>query len=257
MSGAPVSLRKNPDQRPASARQMRAQLEEVRDAAGHHRPSTDRSTLSDQAEGPLAKSGRKERSRLWLAVAGGAVLVTAVAAFAFVKLGGKGEGQVAPASASPTEPAAGPAWPEAHRVAGDEYQVDERFEEDRLRVISVAKRDPKNVLAAVRQARRDFQTYLSAHGVARQVAALPLNVVIVPPERMCDARLYESGAAPAGCQDKVSQYRPREKTLYLADDEDAMAANLPLAVATTMCLHSEVEPCDALVVPFAQAALER
>lgn len=252
-----AALRKNPAQRPASARQMRAQLEEVRAAAGHNRPSTDRSTLPDRAGGTLAEPGRKERSRLWLAVAGGAVLVAAVAAFAFVKLGSKGGGEVPPASASPSEPAAGPAWPEAHRVAGDEYQVDERFEEDRLRVISVARRDPKSVLAAVRQARRDFQTYLSAHGVKGEVAAPPLNVVILPPERMCDARLYESGAAPAGCQDKVSQYRPREKTLYLADDEDAMAANLPLAVATTMCLHSAVEPCDALVVPFAQSALER
>ena len=29
---------------------------------------------------------------------------------------------------------------------------------------------------------------------------------------------------PAGCDTKVSQYRPREKTLYLADDEDAIAA---------------------------------
>jgi hypothetical protein len=79
----------------------------------------------------------------------------------------------------------------------------------------------------------------------------------VPSARMCDARLYESGAAPAGCEGKVSQYRPREKTLYLADDEEAMAANLPLAVATTMCLHSDVASCDVLVVPFAEAALDR
>ena len=55
----------------------------------------------------------------------------------------------------------------------------------------------------------------------------------------------------------MSQYRPREKTLYLADDADAIKANLPLAVATTMCLHGAVEPCDVLVVPFAEAALER
>ncbi len=252
-----TALRKNPDQRPATARQMRAQLEEVRAAAGHHRPAADRSTLSDHQAGETP-GGRKERSRLWLALAGGALLVAAVAAFAVLKLRSSGGGEVAPASAaSPSPSAAAAEWPEAHRIAGDQYAVDERFAEDRLRVISVGKRDPKSVLAAVRRARRGFQAYLAGHGVARAVGAPPLNVVILPAARMCDARLYESGAAPAGCQDKVSQYRPREKTLYLADDEDAIAANLPLAVATTMCLHSKVEPCDVLVVPFAEAALER
>jgi tRNA A-37 threonylcarbamoyl transferase component Bud32 len=252
-----TALRKNPDQRPASARQMRGQLEEVRAAAGHHRAPADRSTLSDQeARGPA--SGGRERSRLWLAVAGGAVLAFAVVAFAIVKLGGEDGGEVARARAdSQGDPPAPVEWPEAHRISGDSYQVDERFEEDRLRVISIGARDPKDVLAAVRTARRDFQAYLASHGVKQTVAAPPLNVVILPPSRMCDARLYESGAAPAGCQSKVSQYRPREKTLYLADDADAIAANLPLAVATTMCLHGAVEPCDVLVVPFAEAALER
>jgi len=251
-----TALRKHPDQRPATARQMRAQLEEVRAAAGHHRPPADRSTLSDRQAGGSA-AGR-ERTRLWLAVASGAVLVAAVAAFAIVKLGGENSGQVARARAdSSGDPPAAAAWPEAHRVAGDSYAVDERFEEDRLRVISIGPRDPKDVLAAVRRARRDFQAYLSSHGVKEAVAVPPLNVIILPPSRMCDARLYESGAAPAGCQSKVSQYRPREKTLYLADDADAIAANLPLAVATTMCLHGAVEPCDVLVVPFAEAALER
>jgi tRNA A-37 threonylcarbamoyl transferase component Bud32 len=254
ISGA---LRKNPDQRPASARQMRAQLEEVRAAAGHLRPPTDRSTQSDRpARGPAAAG--KERSRLWLGVAGGAVLVAAVAVFAIVKLGGDRGGELARAGAASAEgPPAAPAWPAAHTIAGDSYAVDERFEEDQLRVISIGERDPKDVLAAVRRARRDFQAYLASHGVERAVAAPPLNVVILPPSRMCDARLYESGAAPAGCQSRVSQYRPREKTLYLADDADAIAANLPLAVATSMCLHGEVEPCDVLVVPFAEAALER
>jgi len=247
-----TALRKNPDQRPATARQMRAQLEEVRAASGH-RPPTDRSTLSDRPAEPTRKA---DRSRLWIAVAGGAVLVAAVAAFAIAHVGSDG-GNASARAAAPASGSAPAAWPEAHRIPGDEYAVDERFEEDRLRVISIGKRDPKNVLAAVRRARRDFQAYLSAHGVTRPVPVSPLNVVFVPPSRMCDPRLYESGAAPAGCESKVSQYRPREKTLYLADDEDAIAANLPLAVATTMCLHSSAEPCDALVVPFAEAALER
>jgi tRNA A-37 threonylcarbamoyl transferase component Bud32 len=250
-----TALRKHPDQRPASARQMRAQLEEVRAAAGL-RPATDRSTQSDRPA-PVAPA-RGERRRLWMALAGGAVLVAAVAVFAIVELGSD-DGEVAPASAG-TSPAARPTevgWPEAYRLEGDQYAVDERFDEDLLRVISIGERDPKGLLAAVRRARRDFQAYLKTHGVAREVPPPPLNIVILPPSRMCDARLYESGAAPAGCHNKVSQYRPREKTLYLADDEDAIAANLPLAVATTMCLHSDVPSCDALVVPFAEAALDR
>ena len=247
------ALRKNPDQRPATARQMRAQLEEIRAASGH-RPPTDRSTLSDRP-GSRSQGKKSERSRLWIALAGGAVLVAAVAVFAIARVGSD-DGEVAPASAAVKGPAAD-AWPEAHRIAGDRYAVDERFDEDLLRVISIGERDPKNVLAAVRRARRDFQSYLAAHGVKETLPVQPLNVVFLPPSRMCDPRLYESGAAPAGCQSKVSQYRPREKTLYLADDEEAIAANLPLAVATTMCLHSTVEPCDVLVVPFAEAALER
>jgi tRNA A-37 threonylcarbamoyl transferase component Bud32 len=251
------ALRKNPDQRPASARQMRAQLEEIRAAAGP-RSAADRSTLADRAPAPAGKG--RERPRLWIALAGGAVLLAAVAVFAVLRFGAD-DAEVRPASAAPTggeRAAAGAAdWPEAHRISGDQYAVDERFAEDRLRVLSIGKRDPKEVLAAVRRARRDFQAYLASHGVKQPVAAPPLNVVVVPSARMCDARLYESGAAPAGCEGKVSQYRPREKTLYLADDEEAMAANLPLAVATTMCLHSDVASCDVLVVPFAEAALDR
>jgi len=251
-----AALRKHPDQRPATARQMRAQLEEVRAASGH-RPATDRSTLSDGASTSAGerREGR-ERSRLWIALAGGTLLVVAVTVFALVKFGSD-DGEAAAAGAAPPGAKAAPEWPDAQLIAGDQYAVDERFEEDRLRVISIGKRDPKDVLARVRRARREFQEYLVSRGVKQEVAAPPLNVVILPPARMCDARLYESGAAPAGCQSKVSQYRPREKTLYLADDEDAIAANLPLAVATTMCLDSSVATCDVLVVPFAEAALDR
>jgi eukaryotic-like serine/threonine-protein kinase len=98
-----TALRKHPDQRPASARQMRAQLEEVRAAAGL-RPATDRSTQSDRPA-PVAPA-RGERRRLWMALAGGAVLVAAVAVFAIVELGSD-DGEVAPASAG-TSPAARP-----------------------------------------------------------------------------------------------------------------------------------------------------
>ena len=107
----------------------------------------------------------------------------------------------------------------------------------------------------VQRARRDFSAYLAGHGVSGAVAAQPINLVVVPAARLCDARLYESGRAPADCAEVDFAYRPAEKTLYLADT-DAAFAKLFFAVAAGMCLHSDVAGCDEAAVQYARSALD-
>ena len=58
-----------------------------------------------------------------------------------------------------------PAWPAAHIVPGLEPAVDQRYDGDRLRVLSVARRDPGLVRGLVLAARRDFIASLPAQGV--------------------------------------------------------------------------------------------
>jgi hypothetical protein len=134
------------------------------------------------------------------------------------------------------------------------WKTDQTFPAERVRVLSGAPRDAAAIRDRVERARRDFAAFVAEHGVARPLATPALTVVIVPASTMCDARIYERGVAPAGCESRAYWYRPREKTLYLADGDAALDANLPFGVAAGICLHSDVSGCDELAVQFGEAA---
>jgi tRNA A-37 threonylcarbamoyl transferase component Bud32 len=243
-------LAKSPDRRPSSARQMRALLEEITSSSGGKRP-IDQSSLS--AAGPEAGRRLDRRPRTWIALAGAGVLVAAVAVFAVMRFGRADRNRSSPPAGADAPTAE---WPAPHRLEGESFRVDTRFPSDRLHVLSVAARDAEQVRSTVGRIRRDFTAFLSGRGV-NGIEPPALNLVIVPQRRMCEAQIYESGAAPAGCESKHYWYRPREKTVYLADDDSMFEGTLALAVAAGICLHSAVPGCDVHVVPFAEAALDR
>jgi len=248
-----AGLAKDPAKRPASAREMRRQLAEIL------------AKVPVMSEGPAGSAtGRARRARfgsrplLWLLLGGLALGAGGVAAL-LVARGGRGS-ERGPARAPAPAAIAAPAdrtWPEPHIIPGLEAAVDRRFDGDQLRVMSVSRRDPAQVRELVLRARRDFAASLPGQGVSGRVDAQPLTTVIVPQSLMCDERIYERGEAPPDCETLTYWYRPREKTLYLVDDEPGFAPRLAFAVAVGMCLHGRAAGCDAAAVRFGEAELQR
>ena len=272
-------LEKKPERRPPDARTVRAALEDILATGGGAAVApgaagaavTPVPAAAQAAGGARARSpGRARRMPpfLWL-VMGAAALVAGAVATALVMHGSHraaGDAGATPAHAAAAggdragsgagaEPNRAASWPPPHILSGLQFAVNQRFDSDRLRVLSVAARDAAQLDAAVKGARRDFTAYLGRHGVKGGIQAPPLNLIVVPRERMCDPGIYESGQAPAGCETSDYWYRPGDKTLYLADGASAFDAKLAFAVAAAMCLHSTVPGCDAATVQFAEADL--
>ena len=248
-----AGLSKLPDGRPSSAPALRVALEDVLAAAptlsasAPHRapPSIDR---------PARRGGA--RPLLWLllgvlALGAGAVAALLVAGDETRPRPDAGQAAAPPTTSSDDD------WPAPHLVPGMAFTTDQRFDGDRLRVLSVARRDAARVRAQVLRAQRDFAASLTAQGVTGRVDPPPLTVVIVPQRAMCDDRIYERGQAQAGCESRSSWYRPREKTLYLTDDEAGFAPRLAFSVAVGMCLHGDAPGCDEAAVRFGHAELQR
>jgi len=253
-------LAKLPEERPASAVAMRGELEDVlASAAGS----------GELAEGPVAtpaRGGRADRPRppprsvprplVWLGLGILALGAGAVAALLVSSRGHERARRAAPPPAQPVRAAQGAGWPAPHLVPGQSFAVDQRFDGDRLRVLSVEPRDAADVRSMALAAQRDFASSLAGDGVVGRVAPQPLNIVIVPQAAMCDGRIYERGRPPAGCESAESWYRPREKTLYLATGAD-LGTRLAYGVAVGMCLHSDAVGCDEAAVRFGQAVRRR
>jgi eukaryotic-like serine/threonine-protein kinase len=234
-------LAKQPEERPASAQAMRAGLEDVLarapadpESKGDAKPAPPRAARPTQ-------SPRPGRPVLWLLLGGLALGAGAVAAL-LVSNRGSTERRTPPPA--PASTARDPDWPAPHLIPGLRFAVDQRFDGDRLRVMSVAPRDAAEVRSLVLAAQREFAASAAAGGVNGPVLPQPLTVVIVPQATLCDRRIDERGRPPAGCESAGSWYRPREKTLYLADDESDLASRLAYAVAVGMCLHSDAAGCD-------------
>ncbi len=255
-------LAKQPEKRPASAAAMRAALEELlAQAPSREQPAPARPAAPARGR-PRKRARRAARPILWLTLGGVALGAGAVAALLVSRGGEEAAAPVGPArpraKARAPAQAAGrePGWPDPHIIGGLVFAVDERFDADRIRVLSVARRDASQVRRLALAAQRDFAASLPGQGVTGRVDPQPLTIVLVPQATMCDARIYERGQAPPGCGSRGSWYRPREKTLYLADDQVGFAPRLAYAVAVGMCLHSDAVGCDAAAVRL-QAELER
>lgn len=183
---------------------------------------------------------RRGTGWLWLAVA---IVVAAGGAAAYWLSRAPG---AAPAAADATAAAdAAPAGPPApYRVPGLVFAVDQPYEADRMRVLSVRRRDPEPIAEAVRVARERFLSFLRERGADAGVAPGFVNVVVVPSHVICDRRLYESDAAFDGCEKRASHYRAHERTLYVAEGDRMLDLHLPSEIALQMCLDAgEGAPC--------------
>jgi len=243
-------LAKQPEERPGSPQEMRVALAAV--LAGARTPVEARSAAAAAAR-PRTRGRVMSRPLMWLALGGLALAAGAVAALMVSRGAPARSAKPAPSRPSPRD--AG--WPAPYLVAGLSFAVDQRFDGDRLHVMSVARRDAAEVRSLVLRGQSDFAASLAAAGVTGRVGPQPLSIVIVPQAAMCDGRIYERGTAPAGCASADSWYRPREKTLYLADGGADLAPRLAYAVAVGMCLHSEAIGCDEAARRFGMAELQR
>ncbi len=243
-------LAKQPEERPGSPQEMRVALDTVLAAA--RGPVEARQAV---AAATRSRPRRRVLSRpmMWLLLGGLALAAGSVAAL----LVSSGAPERGAARRSPSLGARAPAWPAPYLIAGLRLTVDQRFDGDRLHVMSVEPRDPAEVRRLVLRAQRDFAAALAAAGVTGRVVPQPLSMVIVPQATMCEGRIYERGTAPAGCESADSWYRPREKTLYLADGGGDLAPRLAYAVAVGMCLHGEAVRCDEAARQFGLAELQR
>jgi serine/threonine protein kinase len=186
------------------------------------------------------------RLPLWLILAA----VVAVASIAVVVLvrasGGKQEISRPEVDKPPDEPIRPrpPRWPDPFVLTGVTYSVDKTYNEDRLRVMSVKKRDPEQIRRAYKSGHERFVAFLRERGLLTGTATpQPLTVVAVDSEVLCQARLYKEpekmdAKAPPDCESKETFYRPREKTLFVADDDKRLAVNVAYNVAAALCLHT-------------------
>jgi hypothetical protein len=257
-------MAKDPDARPASAAEFCEALIAILAAAPPERSASARPVIH-RAPTPrpgtlrpgTARPGTARLPPRRAAVRGSTVwigLAALVALAAGATLAWRFKARrVAAASASPprSEPpdaATPPApaeddWPAPFLLPELTFAVDQRFEAERLRVLSVAPRPAAEIRDRFVAAQDRFFDLLERAG-AGAVTRQPLNVVIVPREVMCDRRLDEKGAVRPGCEDSGMFLRFRDRTAYLADLPERLPVNLADAAAQNVCLHAAVStPC--------------
>lgn len=212
------------------------------------------------SEAPTAAESRLARevrgTTLWLSLGGLVALAGAVVAVLVFSGESGGQPVAAVPGASAPRAAEGPESTEPLVFDDIQPRVDERFDDQGLRVLSVAERDAGEIVASVVDARQRFRALLQEAGVNEELQAEPLTVFVVPETAICDPRLYRPHASPADCAERGSHYRVPERTLYLADNEELLSRNLPSEVALTQCLHAESKvqgPCSEAFEAFEEA----
>jgi serine/threonine protein kinase len=190
---------------------------------------------------------------LWISLA-----VMVLAAGFVVFLGTRGGADPPKQAAAGAFDAAVPAGPpEPFLVDGMHVVVDQPYEADKMRILSVTERDPEPVAEAVRASREQFLALLQKQGGGEGVVAQYVNVVVVPDTIICDRRLYESAESYDGCEKRESHYRAHERTLYVADNDRLLQVNLPSEVALQMCLDSASADCAEAFKEFERELLAR
>lgn len=274
-----AGMAKNPDDRPHTAAEFQVVLEKVLegqvipdlDSIARVKPSQLRTTAAAKAGAGPALDGAtglatrlegdevilKSRPKPWLWLAIAAVVAAGGAAVAaMVVRGGNGDADAdagARAVAAPSD--GGLRWPNPFLLPDLRISGDRRFDDLELRIVtSGGDVDSEKVRDEILAARAEFRDFLRGRGVDKEISWEPLNVVLVAPHVLCDPRLYD-GDAPDECADLNSYYRPREKTLYLVEDDDRRIRSLPYDVGLSLCLHrqSAIPDCERALTAFLRA----
>jgi serine/threonine-protein kinase len=229
------ALQKTLEQRYADARHFRKDLLPLVPKPQHTESAP---TLAAEATAEV----RRPRGRVLAAVAGVAVLAASVGAWALLhKTHGQGGGGMSDAGASNE-----PRWPEPHAAVHElHFAVDQKFPDARLRVMSVAQRNPEGLRDTYVRAHKAYEDFVqrSYHVSANR---RPLNLVVAPAVFLRDAKRF-AGATP----DTSTWYEPREATLYLADLPGFEREDLPGGIALHLCpLALSAERCQATADAF-------
>src|SRR5262249_26890694 len=140
-------------------------------------------------------------------------------------------------------------WPELHAATrGLTFAVDQSYRDNRLRVISVAPRDPELLRATYVRAQGAYQRFLEGERVGVPPSRRPLNLGIVPA-----AVLPYLHRFPDTKRNATTRYEPVDATLYLADLPGFEREDLPGGLALHFCpvvASMSVARCQSLADGF-------
>lgn len=275
------SLAKAPDDRFATARDFRDALEAAlvdgdlgeaetlrmtRDLVmsipkGNARPTESladlASALEPTGEGEnfeegtdVIPAGARRKPVLWVALAGLVAVATAVVGVIVVR----GDGSGKAASPPPVADArSAPALVEPFRFDDTAYAVEQVFEPDKLRVMSIEAADPGELRAQVQTGLDRFAAFLRERGHNDPLAVQPMTIQRVPREYMCRDALYTDSPGSKSC-DNEAWYRAREQTLVVAQGEK-QEISVIVNVAFAICLQQRITLCDAKLLQDFEARL--
>ncbi len=276
-------LAKQRENRPRSAREMREMLEaclrgeeiappprEAPSAAPARRaPSV--TPVESTAGRPRRRAGseaaltapsrphrepRKARPILW----GSLAVLVAAAGAGVVYITQRDSAVPARSKPDARAPAKAPsAWPEPLLLDTLAIAVDQRFEEDHVRVLSEVELDPEIARAAVVAGHAEFVEYLRGQKISGEIGAQPLNVVVVKSRHvLCDPRLHRGRKeVPSDCGEFGYHYLPTERTVYVLDAGPSLVNKLKIVQADNICLHTRLRGCDSASIAFGDLLTRR
>ncbi len=180
----------------------------------------------------------------WIAMAGAVVLVAAAVVFYVTRTSSSGSDKPAGGNAAKHTPDAAPRWPEPFRPPGVDLAVDKRFADAELRVLAIEGWDPERILRARNEGHAFFSDLLAESKLAKEVPVQPLSIVVIPQPVFCDSEIYEHGKVLPQCGKREALYRPRERTLLVANNLERLDVNVAYGNAISVCLHSQIPGCD-------------
>ena len=264
------ALAKKPDDRWSTARDLRKALEQVLESANlglaetqrlaresvspvkhavaqTSAPRQDAATgLADRLEPATEAPAPPRRARSWLWLGLGGLVAAAGAGVALLMLGGDDD------AAAPARDVGGGSVVSKAPAAflPPDLPILTSQQDGAVTVHLATDWSPAEVIHVWTAVRRRFERAAADAGVAAPLPE-PLSIVVVPARVLCDARTFESGAAPDDCRELGHYYRPGEQTLLVADDRGALDRNLGVGLAELVCVHQGDRVCD-LVDPFAE-----
>lgn len=189
-------------------------------------------------------------STLWIAGAGAILLAGAAAALLLLRSDPQTSAVAAQESPGKAETSAAPQWPSPFLPPGIQFEIDQSYPEDALRVLAIKGWDAERVHAAYLQGNRLFREFLQKRGLAENPGSLPLNIAIVPQQVFCDPLTYEQQSPDEACQDLGVYMRLKERTLLVVSEKDELDRNIAYGTAQAICFTMANEACDRLAVEF-------
>jgi len=190
-------------------------------------------SIADQLEPDLLGSAPAKR-RTWLWV-GLATLVVAAGAAVLVRT------QLTRAAEPPA--VVRTAKVTAFDPPGVTWTDERTFPDDRVtvRIAAPSAFTPEQIAAAVRTTRARVPSVLAAHGQQGEKFPPELTVLVVPQDVFCASSTFDADV-PANCKFVSQYFRPRERTLLVADRPEARES-IAEGVGQIVCMYNELAQC--------------